>query len=139
MEVVIIRMGVTLVKTRPAREEVIQTRKGVPVKVHQGTDKIQEEILGHMTKEVLEMEMERATLMVTGIKEVRPKVRIQVQADLRVKVRVGVPEIRATVKAVDIMERVDTVGVEMEEIMVEITEEEGMEVMEGREVTTRPR
>ena len=56
MEVVIIRMGVTLVKTRPAREEVIQTRKGadrVPVKVHQGTDKIQEEILGHMTKEVL--------------------------------------------------------------------------------------
>ena len=92
-----------------------------------------------MTKEVLEMEMERATLMVTGIKEVRPKVRIQVQADLRVKVRVGVPEIRATVKAVDIMERVDTVGVEMEEIMVEITEEEGMEVMEGREVTTRPR
>ena len=140
MEVVITRMGVTLVKTRPAREEVIQTRKGadrVPVKVHQGTDKI----LGHMTKEVLVSEMERATIMVvvTGIKEVRPKVRIQVQADLQVKVRVGVPEIRATVKAVDIMERVDTVGVEMEEIMVEITEEEGMEVMEGREVTTRPR
>ena len=126
MEVVITRMGATLVKTRPAREEVIQTLKGadrVPVKVHQGK------------------EMERATLMVvvTGIKEVRPKVRIQVQADLQVKVRVGVPEIRATVKAVDIMERVDTVGVEMEEIMVEITEEEGMEVMEGREVTTRPR
>ena len=119
MEVVITRMGATLVKTRPAREEVIQTLKGadrVPVKVHQGK------------------EMERATLMVTGIKEVRPKVRIQVQADLQVKVRVGVPEIRATVKAVDIMERVDTVGVEME-----TTEEEGMEVMEGREVTTRPR
>ena len=141
MEVVITRMDVTLVKTRPAREEVIQTRKGadrVPVKVHQGTDKI----LGHMTKEVLVSE--RATIMavVTGIKEVRPKVRIQVQADLQVKVRVGVPEIRATVKAVDIMERVDTVGVEMEEIMVETTETtevEGMEVMEGREVTTRPR
>ena len=141
MEVVITRMGATLVKTCPAQEEVIQTLKGadrVPVKVHQGK------------------EMERATLMVvvTGIKEVRPKVRIQVQADLQVKVRVGVPEIRATVKAVDIMERVDTVGVEMEEIMVETTEttevegigeimetteEEGMEVMEGREVTTRPR
>ena len=141
MEVVIIRMGVTLVKTRPAREEVIQTRKGadrVPVKVHQGTDKI----LGHMTKEVLVSE--RATIMavVTGIKEVRPKVRIQVQAALRVKVRVGAPEIGATVKAVDIMERVDTLGVEMEEIMVEITEAtevEEMEVMEGREVTTRPR
>ena len=95
-----------------------------------------------MTKEVLVSE--RATIMavVTGIKEVRPKVRIQVQADLQVKVRVGVPEIRATVKAVDIMERVDTVGVEMEEIMVETTETtevEGMEVIEGREVTTRPR
>ena len=145
MEVVITRMGATLVKTCPAQEEVIQTLKGadrVPVKVHQGKDKIQEEILGHMTKEVLEMEMERATLMVTGIKEVRPKVRIQVQADLQVKVRVGVPEIRATVNTVDIKERVDTVAVEMEEIMVETTETtevEGMEVMEGREVTTRPR
>ena len=119
MEVVITRMGATLVKTCPAQEEVIQTLKGadrVPVKVHQGK------------------EMERATLMVTGIKEVRPKVRIQVQAALRVKVRVGAPEIGATVKAVDIMERVDTVGEEME-----TTEEEGMEVMEGREVTTRPR
>ena len=105
MEVVITRMDVTLVKTRPAREEVIQAQE-------------------------------------TGIKEVRPKVRIQVQAALRVKVRVGAPEIGATVKAVDIMERVDTVGVEMEEIMVETTETtevEGMEVMEGREVTTRPR
>merc|ERR1711974_246504 len=51
-------------EVHPVREEAGQAREGAdraPVEVHQGTGKIQMEILGQTTKEVLVMEMETAT------------------------------------------------------------------------------
>ena len=107
------------VKIHPARE--VQAQQGT-VQDLQGTDKIQEEIPGQMTKE-----MKRATqggmldmlkrqgaiirvveqvmgvvgtimgvVVVTEIKEIHPKVRIQAKAGLRVREKF--PE---TVKALD--------------------------------------
>ena len=142
------------VKIHPARE--VQAQEGT-VQDLQGTDKIQEEIPGQMTKRATQGGMldmlkrqgaiirgveqvmgvvrtKMGVVVVTEIKEIYPEVRIQAKEGQQVdlQVREEVPE---TVKA---LERVDTVGVEMEEIIEGIMEtievEEIGETMEATEV-----